>query len=77
MEKAEAGGELLSTVHVNSREYRRRRRKQKERRRRRRRGKGRAEAGDELRELLSIVLCLCSNRRLLLLLWRLYKILCL
>jgi hypothetical protein len=75
MEKAEAGGELLSTVHVNSREYRRRRRKQKERRRRR--GKGRAEAGDELRELLSIVLCLCSSRRLLLLLWRLYKILCL
>jgi hypothetical protein len=75
MEKAEAGGELLSTVHVNSREYRRRRRKQKERRRRR--GKGRAEAGDELRELLSIVLCLCSNRRLILLLWRLYKILCL
>jgi hypothetical protein len=75
MEKAEAGGELLSTVHVNSREYRRRRRKQKERRRRR--GKGRAEAGDELRELLSIVLCLCSSRGGLLLLWRLYKILCL
>ena len=82
MKTVEASGELFSTIHMQIEQWRMQKMKGKENEEEKDEEEQwlavkMVEAGGELRELLSTVLCLCSSRCLFLLFRCLCKILCL